>query len=66
MNSFLHCKPFFKKNYLYEECLVLNMNSTRFQFFLSKHYEFLQQLGLLFTVTAMMLVLYLTFNGLEL
>lgn len=38
---------------------------VRFQFFLSKHYEFLQQMGFLFTISAMLLLFYLTFHGLE-
>lgn len=40
--------------------------NVRFQFFLSKHYEVLQQMGFLFIVFAMLLLLYLTFHGMEL
>ena len=46
--------------------LLLNMNpNVRFQFFLSKHYEFPQQLSFLFIVFTMLLLLYLTFHGMD-
>ena len=38
----------------------------RFQFFLSKYYEFLQQLGFLLIIFAMLILLYRTFHWMEL
>lgn len=37
-----------------------------FDYFLSRHYEFLQQLGFLLCLSAILALLYLTINGMEL
>ncbi len=39
--------------------------NARFDYFVSKHYEFLHQLGFLFCVSAMLIILYLTINGMD-
>jgi hypothetical protein len=43
---------------------IMNTN-TRLDYFVSKHYEFLHQLGFLFCVSAMLVILYLTITGMD-
>ncbi len=39
--------------------------TTRLDYFVSKHYEFLHQLGFMFCVSAILLILYLTITGMD-
>lgn len=46
--------------------IIIIIMDSKFDYFVSKHYEFLQQLGFLFCVSAMLILLYLTIYGMEL
>jgi hypothetical protein len=48
-----------------KETPVFTMD-MRLDYFMSKHYEFLHQLGFLLCLSAMLIILYLTVNGMDL